>query len=115
MKTTAIRSDAFPPAALRSERLRVLGLVIVLVLLGLAVVVVGLTTQSRPETRLVPYPMTLVAVFGAYELPLLAWVPRAMRAQRDVTAWSWRLNLVVQTPGPTVALLILTASEFFGP
>jgi serine phosphatase RsbU (regulator of sigma subunit) len=110
-----IRSKAFQQAALRSERVRVIGVLVTLALLLLIVVGRALVTSSGLEIQYLPVAIVLVGAMMGHEGAMLAAVNRQIAAQGDLPAWGWKANLVVESLFPTLALLWLTESPVLGP
>ena len=110
-----IRSKAFQQAALRSERVRVIGVLVTLALLLLIVVGRALVVSSGVEIQYLPIAIVLVGAMMAHEGAMLAVVNRQIAAQGDLPAWWWKANLFAETLFPTLALLWLTESPVLGP
>ena len=110
-----IRSKAFQQAALRSERVRVIGVLVTLALLLLIVVGRALVVSSGVEIQYLPIAIVLVGAMMAHEGAMLAVVNRQIAAQGDLPAWRWKANLFAETLFPTLALLWLTESPVLGP
>jgi serine phosphatase RsbU (regulator of sigma subunit) len=109
-----LHSPAFRRAALRSERLRVIGLLVILTVL------VGFTAARATwlgieHAELQQQLLTLLAAAIVYEGLRLALVSWSLRAGRDLPWWSWALNLLLESALPTVGLLLLTRSSVVGP
>jgi serine phosphatase RsbU (regulator of sigma subunit) len=110
-----IQSKAFQAAALRSERVRVLGVLLTLALLLLIAVGRALLTNNRVEIHYFPGLFLLVGVMMAHEAGMLVVVNRRIAAQQDLPIWSGTLNLVAETLFPSLGLLWLTQSPLLGP
>jgi serine phosphatase RsbU (regulator of sigma subunit) len=110
-----IRSKAFQAAALRSERVRVFGVLVTLALLLLIAVVRALFTRSPVEIQSLPGIILLLGAMMGYEGAMLAAVNRRIAAQQDLSGWSWKANLLIETLFPTLALLWFTESPVLGP
>lgn len=117
VKTTdsLVASRAFQREALRSERVRIMGILSVLGAVFLfstgRVLLVGDPGQIR---LLLAFAVVLAALAG-YEALMLLAVGRSIRHDRVLPAWSWTLNVMVETSLPTISLLILTESDEWGP
>jgi serine phosphatase RsbU (regulator of sigma subunit) len=51
----------------------------------------------------------------AFEAIMLTAVTRWIRREIEPPAWTWVVNVIVEVAAPSVALLVLTNSEFMGP
>lgn len=108
MNKKQILSDAFRKAELRSERLRILGV------LGVFALIVCLTvlrvfvfrTASKPAPAFL-----LAAVVIVYELWMLRKVDLALKASGSLTPGLWILSTVVETSIPAFAIAFLTGSQ----
>ena len=110
-----IRSKAFQAAALRSERVRVVGVLVTLALLLLIAAGRALFSDSRLEIHYLPGLILLVGVMMVHEGVMLAVVNRRIAAQKDLPAWGVTVNLLAETLFPTLGLLWLTESPLLGP
>jgi serine phosphatase RsbU (regulator of sigma subunit) len=110
-----IRSKAFQAAALRSERVRVVGMLVTLALLLLIATGRALLSNNRLEIQYLPGLVLLVGAIMGHEGAMLARVNRRIAARQDFPAWGWKVNLFVETLFPTLALLWLTESPLLGP
>ena len=110
-----IESTAFRREAMRSERLRIVGMLSVLAVVGVFFIVRSLALASSEDSRLLLWIAVLLAATAGYELGMLVAVRRRIREERTLPEWSWTLNAVVETLLPTLTLLILTESNLFGP
>jgi serine phosphatase RsbU (regulator of sigma subunit) len=109
MSLPEIQSDAFRRAQLRSERLRIIGIISFLVVLWLVALVRVLILADHVSTGLWLGASIRLAFFLLYELLMLAAVQRAIRLGKDLPAAVWMLNLVIETSLP--ALMMATASS----
>jgi len=110
-----VASSAFQREALRSERIRIVGILSVLGVVLLFFLGRVLFLGGPGELRLFLLFVVLLAAMAAYESTMLVAVRRALRRDLGLLGWSWTLNVVVETLLPTISLLILTESELFGP
>jgi serine phosphatase RsbU (regulator of sigma subunit) len=110
-----IRSKAFQAAALRSERVRVVGVLLTLALLLLIAVGRALLGSSRVEIHYLPGLFLLVGVMMAVEGVMLVIVNRRIAAQKDLPVWSGTVNLLAETLFPSLGLLWFTESPLLGP
>jgi serine phosphatase RsbU (regulator of sigma subunit) len=110
-----IRSRAFQEASQRSERVRVIGVLLTLALLLLIAAGRALVSGNGLELRYLPGVILLIGAMMVHEGLMLAMVNRRIAAQQDLPAWGWKINLVVETLFPTLALLWFTESPVLGP
>lgn len=115
MAATTIESSAFQLAALRSERLRIVGLILVSIAVLAVAVPRALLAGSEAQVQMMPRLVALVAVLVAYESVMLLFVSRRIRVEREPPFGTWMLNVVIETAFPTAALMMLTHSEYMGP
>lgn len=115
MTPRTIQSEAFRRAALGSERIRILWLLGVLVALIVSVTVPTLITMDPQHLRFLPFVDGLLLAFVALELIRLAVVNQRIRTAQDLPAWTWVLNVAVETLLPTLVILLLTSSSVFAP
>jgi PAS domain S-box-containing protein len=102
-------------ATLKSERIRIIAMMLVLSFL-LAVVAVRALLGSMPEQlHLLPRFTGLIMASIAYESLMLAMVNRAIKRARDVPLWTWSANAGIEALIPTTTLFLLTESPFLGP
>ncbi len=103
-----IPSEAFKEAALRSEKIRIVGLLGVLAALVMVVLLRFLADSSNAG-----FFLQVCALLGgliAYEAVMYAIVRRAIEAEQDLPYWVWGGNLFVETLVPTIAIIMLVAS-----
>ena len=110
-----IRSKAFQAAALRSERVRVVGVLLTLALLLLMAVGRALLSNNQVEIHYLPGLFLLVGVMMVVEGVMLVIVNRRIAAQEDLPVWSGTVNLLAETLFPSLGLLWLTESPLLGP
>ncbi|MHC5112353.1 MAG: PP2C family protein-serine/threonine phosphatase [Planctomycetota bacterium] len=109
-----IESKAFQQAQLRSERIRIIGLLLVFGAM-LVVVVIRAILGSQGESGLLIPATVLIGSFAAYELFMLARVTRAIRDESDLPNVAWIINIGLETLLPTAAIVVLTETTFYGP
>jgi serine phosphatase RsbU (regulator of sigma subunit) len=110
-----VTSSAFQREALRSERIRIIGILSVLGAVFLFFIGRVLVLGGPGEFRLFLLFVVLLAAMAAYESTMLSAVRRSIRQDRCLPGWSLTLNVVVETMLPTISLLILTESHVLGP
>ena len=101
-----VASSAFQREALRSERIRIVGILSVLGAVFLFFLGRALLLGGPGELRLFFLFLVLLAAMAAYESTMLVAVRRALRRDRGLPGWSWMLNVVVETLLPTISLLM---------
>jgi PAS domain S-box-containing protein len=102
-------------AMLRSEKVRITGLIFVLLFFLIIIMFRSLLGGMTERLHLLPQSTALFLASAAYEMLLLGRVKRAIREGRDLPRWAWSLNSLIEASIPTVILLILTESPFMGP
>ncbi|MCH7792794.1 MAG: PP2C family protein-serine/threonine phosphatase [Planctomycetes bacterium] len=107
--------DVFETASLRSERHRILGLLVFFGALGLFVLIRTALAGDAAQLHTVPMMLGIIAVAGAYEAWMLWRVSRALRQLGRIAARLWILNVILESSLPTAGLFMLTESEFMGP
>jgi len=110
-----VASSAFQREAMRSERIRIVGILVVLGAVFLFFAGRAFIVGGPADVRLFLPFAALVAAMAIYESTMLVAVRRSIERDRALPAWCWMVNVVVETLLPTIALLILTESEVYGP
>lgn len=115
MTKTDIESTAFHEAALRSERLRIIALVVSTGVLLLIAVLRALLSRDPTTLRPLLGVMLVVGALAVYELGMLWWIARCIRTHRQPAGYVWTANVVIESGMPTLVLFVLTESVFMGP
>ena len=115
MKPADIKSEAFTIAALRSERTRILATLTVFVIVLLLVAVREFFATTGAQTQLLVRASMFLVIILAYEAAILVLVHKHVSRNKELPSWAWFLNILVETSFPTIGLLILTKTEFWGP
>jgi len=115
MATSRIQSQAFRRETLRSQRIRILGLIGAIVLVVVIVTVRALLTGAQEQLGVIPKNMALGTATVAYECIVLLLVCRMLRREQDVPSWVWYPNALIETLLPTAAILVVTHTPFIGP
>ena len=110
MEQQGIPSAAFAEAQLRSERLRVFGILGFLVLLVLVAIVRVFLLQTVAPTPLLLAEFALVGVVVAFELWMLSQIKAAQNEKRGLPAWLLIVSTILETGLPAVFLTFM-ASE----
>ncbi len=114
MKAHKIQSKAFALATLRSEKVRVIGLIIVSFALALILVIRAWVGSSNDRYWIYGNQL-LLACFIGYEALMLYLVRHCSRQKCDLPSWSQHANVLIETSFPTIAILVMTASSAVGP
>jgi serine phosphatase RsbU (regulator of sigma subunit) len=112
MSQSEIKSPAFHAAELRSERVRIFG---VLAFLTILVMVLLIRIFLLHNTVLNPHPvwnLVLVAVIGLYEYLMLRLVNRALRKDREFPRFVWFTGTIIESSLPGIGVAWLYTTEF---
>jgi serine phosphatase RsbU (regulator of sigma subunit) len=112
MSQSEIKSPAFRAAELRSERVRIFG---VLAFLAILVMVLLIRVFLLHNTVLNPHPvwnLVLVAVIGLYEYLMLRLVNRALRNDREFPRFVWFTGTIIETSLPGIGVAWLYTTDF---
>lgn len=115
MGTPDIQSEAFRHAALRSERVRIISLIVALATLGVVVLLRALLSGDMAQIRLLPYSGLIIGGGMLYEAAMLRLVNLRIATERDVAPWVWIVNAAFEIMLPTAAILVFTETDFMGP
>ena len=110
-----IDSQAFQQARLRSEKIRIIGII---ASLGALAVFIGLRLAwLRMETNLQDWLVlsTLFAVALGYEGIILGRLSRALKSGKDPGFRTWVFNVFIETLFPTIALIVSITLGYTGP
>jgi serine phosphatase RsbU (regulator of sigma subunit) len=111
MDREQIQSVAFRQAELRSERLRILGVLGFFALFVWVTVLRVFVLRTAPQTASWVWTFLLAAIVIAYELCMLYIVDRALKASTAPAPRFWILSTVVETSIPALAIAFLTSSQ----
>jgi serine phosphatase RsbU (regulator of sigma subunit) len=112
MTQSDIKSPAFHAAELRSERVRIFG---VLGFLAIVVAVLTIRVFLLHTTVLnshVVWNLLLAAVIGLYEYLMLRVVSRALRNDRQFPRFVWFTSTIIETAIPAIGVAWLTTTGF---
>jgi serine phosphatase RsbU (regulator of sigma subunit) len=115
MPLVPIQSEAFARAELRSERVRVIGLLWAFAALAVVSVARLLLTPDFGSDQIVAPTFVMLGVAAVYEVMVLRLVNRRIVDGRTVSQTAWRVGTLVETLIPTLAIVILAGSGFFRP
>ena len=102
-------------ATLKSERIRIIGLIVVLCFIEVVIAIRALFGGVQEQLDLLPRFTALILAFVAYESLMFGMVSRAINRRGDLALWAWPANAVIEALFPTITLFLVTASEFMGP
>ena len=102
-------------ATLKSERIRIIGLILVLCFIEVVVAIRALLGGLPDQLHFLPQFSALVLASVAYESLMLGMVSRAIKRGGDLPLWVWSANAGIETLIPTITLILLTESKFMGP
>ena len=115
MSAPEIESQAFAHAVLRSERVRVLGLLWALAALVLVAVGRELLLEPVAETRLLASVVAAAVVTAVHEAWMLRLINRSIAAVRPMPPWTWHASTVVEMLFPTIVIVLLAESNDLRP
>ena len=110
-----ISYSSFRQATLKSERIRIIGLILVLAFILMVIVIRALFGGVPEQFHLLPRFTALILASAAYESLMLGLVSRAIKRGSDLPLWAWSANTGIEALIPTFTLLLLTESPFMGP
>jgi PAS domain S-box-containing protein len=102
-------------ATLKSERIRIIGLILVICFLEVVVAIRALFGGMPEQFDFLPRFTALILASVAYESLMLGMVSRATRSGRDLPLWAWSANAGIEALLPTITLILLTETRFMGP
>src|SRR5262252_144885 len=106
-----IASTAFRDAQLRSERLRVHGIVGSVFIFLLVAVTRLFLLRTIARSTFPVWDLALPAVIIAYELWMLRRIDRALKQGLSLAPWFWILSTVLETSIPAFAIAFLTSGD----
>ena len=116
MVNQEIQSEAFREALLRSERVRIVALLSVLaLLLVFSTARALLSSDTASQLSALPGLLALLGGLLLYEGWMLAFISRRMAKQLQPSRRVWLANVIIETSLPSVALILMTETEFMGP
>ena len=96
---------SFQQATLHSERIRIIGLILVFAFILVVIVIRALFGGMADQVRLLPAITLLLLASAAYESLMLGLVGRAIKRTRDLPLWAWSVNAGIEAMIPTIAIL----------
>ncbi len=115
MESTELDSKALRQAALRSDRTRIIAILIVLSLLFVFTVVRRLVFEGLDGAPRLAIVAAFFAAMIAYEVATLRRVTRALKEGTEPGPARWISNVVVESLFPTIGLGVLIAMGMTGP
>lgn len=106
-----IASAAFRDAQLRSERLRVFGIVIFVIIFLLIAIVRVFVVRTVARSAFPVWDLALPAGIILYELWMLRRINRALHEGRSLASWFWVLSTILETSIPAVVIAFLSSRE----
>jgi serine phosphatase RsbU (regulator of sigma subunit) len=110
-----IQSEAFAQATLRSERVRIIGLLWALGAIVVVAAVRGVLFGRPGEGQILTAMVVLAAAMAGYEALMLRFVTRSIADDRVIPPAVWPANVFIETLLPTLAILVLSEADYFGP
>jgi PAS domain S-box-containing protein len=102
-------------ATLKSERTRIIGLILVLSFILVVFAIRAVLGGVPGQLHLLPQFAALILASVAYESLMLGMVSRAIKRGGDFPLWAWSANAGIEALIPTITLILLTESSFMGP
>src|SRR5262249_13814009 len=91
--------SSFRQAMLQSERIRVIGLILVLSFLLIVIAIRALFGGVPEQLHLLPRFTALILASTAYESLMLRLVSRAIQRRSDLPLWVWLVNTGIEANG----------------
>ena len=102
-----IASTAFKQALQRSERLRILGAILIISVF----VIAGSIRIYLFGSHLSHFGLYCAAVFIGYELMVFFAVQRSIRLGRLIPDWFWTINIIIEMSMPALAVAFLASDR----
>jgi len=115
VESTELDSKALRQAALRSDRTRIIAILIVLCLLFVFTVARRLVLEGIDAAAVLAIFASFFGAMIAYEAATLRRVTRALREGTEPDPASWISNVVVEALFPTIGLVVLIATGMARP
>jgi len=112
MSESQIPSQAFHVAELRSERVRIFGVLAFLAVVALVLTVRVFLLHTTVVNIHVGWNLTLSATLGLYEFLMLRLVNRALRSNQEFPRIFWFSSTILETTVPAIGVAWLTAPGF---
>ena len=102
-------------ATLKSERIRIIGLIFVLCVLEVVIAIRAVFGGVPGQLGFLPRFTALILVSVAYESLMFGMVSRAIRREGDLPHWAWSANAGLEALLPTIVIILITESAYMGP
>ena len=112
MPQSEIKSPAFHAAELRSERVRIFGVLVFLAILAAVLTIRVFLLHTTVLNSHAVWNLVLAAVIGLYEYLMLRVVNRALRTDREFPRFVWFTSTVIETAVPAIGVAWLTTTGF---
>ena len=106
---------SFRQAMLQSERIRVIGLILVLSFLFVVVAIRALFGGVADQIHLLPRFTALLLASAAYESLMLGLVSRAIQRRSDLPLWVWSVNTGIEASIPKPSSSCSRKARSWGP
>jgi serine phosphatase RsbU (regulator of sigma subunit) len=106
--SSILTSQAFEEAVLRTERLRVLGVVSILALF----LITGAARMYLFGSHMTHVGMYVGSIFLIYELLVLVAVQRSIRTGPKIPDWFWTINVLIEMSLPAIGVAFLASDRF---
>ena len=107
-----ISSQAFYAAELRSERVRIFGVLAFLAAVFVALTVRVFLLHTTVLSPHVAWNVGLTAALGLYEYAMLCLVNRALHKDQEFPRFLWLTSTVLETAVPSIGVAWLTTTDF---
>ena len=112
MPETDIKSPAFHAAELRSERIRIFGVLAFLAVVAMALTIRVFLLHTTVLNTHAIWNLTLAAGIGLYEFLMLQLVNRALGSDRKFPRFVWLTSTIIETSVPAIGIAWLTTTGF---
>jgi serine phosphatase RsbU (regulator of sigma subunit) len=111
MQEPEIHSAAFDQARLKTERLRILGVLIFAAVIVVVTAIRTLILHTGAPLHLWLTDLAVIAVLVVYELASLRWVQRALKTNDTLHSAWWSSGIVFEALLPTLWMALLSSSK----
>jgi len=109
---TDIKSPAFHAAELRSERIRIFGVLAFLAVVAMVLTIRVFLLHTTVLNTHAIWNLVLAAVIGLYEFLMLQLVNRALGSDRKFPRFVWLTSTIIETSVPAIGVAWLTTTGF---
>jgi serine phosphatase RsbU (regulator of sigma subunit) len=109
---TDIKSPAFHAAELRSERIRIFGVLGFLAVVAMVLTIRVFLLHTTVLNTHAVWNLALAAVIGLYEFLMLQFVNRALERDRKFPRFVWLTSTIIETSVPAIGVAWLTTTGF---